>query len=80
MDSALKYKIVEKIVQTEDEAFLNEIQSLLDLSDKDFWVEVPSEIKQLVQHAKDEINRGEGILHSEVMADIKSRFLDRKNA
>ncbi|WP_028297468.1 hypothetical protein [Olivibacter sitiensis] len=41
MDAALKYKIVEKIIQSEDDAVLNKIKSLLGIQDKDFWHELP---------------------------------------
>ena len=77
MDIALKYKIVEKIVQTNDDTLLNEIQSLVGLSDGDFWNDVPLEIKKAVTQAKEELDRGEGIPHSQVMAEIKDRFLKK---
>ncbi len=41
MDITLKYKIVEKIIQSDDENLLNAIKSLIGLSD-DFWTEVPT--------------------------------------
>ena len=36
MDTAAKYKIVEKIVNTEDEVLFKEIDALLNLSNEDF--------------------------------------------
>ena len=77
MDIALKYKIVEKIVQTNDDTLLNEIKSLVGLSEGDFWNDVPHEIKKAVNRAKEELDRGEGIPHSQVMAEIKDRFLNK---
>ena len=77
MDIALKYKIVEKIIQTDDDALLNEISSLVGLSESDFWNDIPDGVKQLIDQAKGELDRGEGIPHAEVMADIKNRFLSK---
>jgi len=61
MDIALKYKIVEKIIQSNDDDLLNEIKSLLDSSEIDFWTELPSEVKQAINDAKTELDNGEGI-------------------
>ena len=75
MDITLKHKIVEKIIQSEDDVLLNEIKSLLGLSEKDFWDELPIEVKTAISQAKDELDRGEGIPHDKVMNEVKSRFL-----
>ena len=77
MDITLKYKIVEKIIQSNDDSLLNEIKSLIGLSETDFWAELPTEVKQSINKAKAELDRGEGIPHSQVMSEIKSRFLNR---
>jgi hypothetical protein len=77
MDIALKYKIVEKIIQTDDDILLSEIKSLVGLSEGDFWNEIPDEVKHAVNKAKDELDRGEGIPHLQVMSEIKNRFLGK---
>jgi flagella basal body P-ring formation protein FlgA len=77
MDIALKYRIVEKIIQSNDETLLNEIKSLVGLSEGDFWGELPTEVKQAVIKAKAELDRGEGISHAQVMAEMKDRYLNR---
>lgn len=77
MDISIKYKIIEKIIQSNDETLLNEIKSLVGLSEGDFWADLPVEVKQAVDKAKGELNRGEGIPHSQVMAEMKNRFLNR---
>lgn len=74
MDIALKYRIVEQIIQSDDDNVLNEIKSLLGLSENDFWSELPTEVKQAINQAKDELDRGEGIPHAKVMAEMKQRF------
>lgn len=77
MDIELKYKIAEKIIQLNDDTLLNEIKSLVGLSNGDFWSDIPVEIKQAINSAKNELDRGAGIPHTQVMADIKSRFLNK---
>ena len=75
MDIALKYRIVERIIQSNDEALLNEIKSLVGLSDDDYWPGLSADVKHAIQKAKDEIDRGEGIAHSSIMSEVKDRFL-----
>jgi hypothetical protein len=75
MDIALKYKIVEKIIQSEDEQLLSEIGSILGVPENDFWEELPEEVKQSINKAKTELDNGEGIPHNEVMAGVRERFL-----
>jgi len=77
MDNSLKYKIVEKIIQSNDENLLNEIKSLIGLSETDFWTEIPEEIKKSINKAKEELNRGEGLAYDDVMDEIKSRFQNK---
>jgi hypothetical protein len=77
MDIALKYKIVEQIIQSNDDNLLNEIVSLIGLSETDFWSETPVEVKRAIDKAKAELDRGEGTPHSQVMTEIKSRFLGK---
>ncbi len=74
MDIALKHKIAEKIIESNDDDLLNEIKSLVGLSEGDFWNSLPLEVKQAINKAKDELDRGEGIPHGEVMAEIRNRF------
>ncbi len=78
MDIALKYKIVEKIIQMNDDLLLNEIRSLVGLSERDFWRDTPGELKVTVNKAKEELDRGEGIPNAQVMAEIKARFLKNR--
>jgi hypothetical protein len=75
MDSVSKYKIVEKIIQTDDDTLLGEIESLLNLSQHNFWNDITTEVKNAINQAKAELDRGEGIPHSDVMAEINKRFL-----
>ncbi|MBA3987055.1 MAG: hypothetical protein H0X63_10890 [Flavobacteriales bacterium] len=75
MDIILKYRIVEKIIQIEDELVLNEIKALLGLSEKDFWEDLPEEVKESINVAKAELDKGEGVPREEVMEEVRKRYL-----
>lgn len=77
MDIAVKNKIVEKIMQSDDDLLLNEVKALVGLSDKDFASELPLEVKQAINKAKSQLDAGEGIPHDQVMSEVKSRFLKK---
>jgi len=74
MDISLKYKIVEKIIQSDDDAVLNDVGAILGVPQTDFWHELPEAIKESINEAKAQLDRGEGIPHNTVMADVKSRL------
>jgi hypothetical protein len=75
MDAATKFKMVEKIITTEDDVLLDEVNFLLGLSDHDFWDELNNSTKASIQRGLEESQRGETRPHGEVIAEMKSRFL-----
>jgi hypothetical protein len=75
MDAALKHKMVEKIMTSEDEMLLEEVKQLLGLAEGDFWNDLPESTKQSIQRGLEQSKRGETIPHEKVMTDIKARFL-----
>lgn len=77
MDIETKYKIVEKIIQNNDDSLLREINALLGLSEDDFWKDIPEEVKEAINQAKVQLNRGEGIANEEVTAEVHKRFLNK---
>ncbi len=74
MDISLKYKIAEKIIESNDDTLLNQIKSLLGLSENDFWGELPIEVQQAIRQSEQEFELGCGIPHLQVMDEIKKRF------
>ncbi|HWD88099.1 MAG TPA: hypothetical protein VG367_08235 [Mucilaginibacter sp.] len=77
MDIEHKYKLLEKIMKTEDDVVLNEIDSLLNTTKQDFWPSLPSQVKQAIEEAASELDKGEGIPHEQVMAEIKEHYLKK---
>jgi hypothetical protein len=78
MDISLKHKIAERIIESEDDVLLNEIKSLIGLSEGDFWDNLPNEIQNEINLSKNEHDKNEGIIpHLEVMQEAKNRFLKK---
>lgn len=75
MDISLKYKIAEKIIESNDDTMLNQIKSLLGLSENDFWTELPIEVQQAIRQSERELEQGDGIPHLQIMDEIKKRYL-----
>ncbi|HVS91329.1 MAG TPA: hypothetical protein VHE59_04805 [Mucilaginibacter sp.] len=61
-------------MKTEDDVRLSEIDALFDANKHDFRPTLPLEAKQAIEEAKSELDRGEGIPHEQVMAEIKARY------
>ena len=74
MELALKYKLVEKLIQTENENILQAIKVILGLPETDFWQELPLEVKAKVEQSKKQLDKRLGTPHEQVMMEIKSRL------
>jgi hypothetical protein len=44
---------------------------------EDFYTQLPSKVKQDIDKAKNELDRGEGIPHQQVMSEIRKRYLKK---
>ncbi|MBK7649958.1 MAG: hypothetical protein IPJ20_03275 [Flammeovirgaceae bacterium] len=75
MDASTKFKMVEKIITTEDDALLEEVKSLLGLSEHDFWDELSDSTKASIQRGLEQSSQGQTRPHEEVMAETKARLL-----
>jgi len=74
MEAALKYKLVERIINTDDDMVLQEVQALLEMASDDFWDTLPDVAKRHFEEACEQLDRGEGIPHEEVMDEAKRLF------
>ncbi len=77
MNIETKYKIVEKIIQTDDDLLLNEIHILLGLRDYDFRQDLPRDVQESLKQAHQELDQGLGIDHDQVMASVKKQYLNK---
>lgn len=77
MDIQTKYLIIEKLIQTQDDAILNQVKELLGITDNDWWHVISEAEKAAVQKGLDQLDRGEGIPHEEVMKKARARFFKK---
>ncbi len=77
MDVATKYKIVEKIINSEDELLLGEIKDLLAVSEKDFWNDLSETTKNSINRGLEDSKKGLTRPHDEVISEMKNRFLNQ---
>ena len=74
MNSDTKYKIVERIVNTNDETLLKEIYALLDMSETDFWHDLSPSVQASIEQGLEDVRQGKTRSHQEVISEIKARF------
>ncbi len=70
MSLALKYQIIEKIVQTTDEALLRQIKSLLDSASGDWWNTISEAEQKAIDEGLAQADRGEVIPHEQVWGQL----------
>jgi len=77
MDALNKYRIIEKIIETDDELLLEEINLLLgiDKESNDLWNTIPEKVKETIIASMVELKEGKVLSNEEVINDIKKRFL-----
>jgi predicted transcriptional regulator len=74
MDIQTKYKLIEKIMQTENDLLLSQVKAILDEGEKDLWEELGPELKESIKRGLSESQQGKGRPHEEVMAEIRKKY------
>ncbi len=70
MDSTLKYQLIEKIVQTTDEALLQEIKALLESASGDWWEKTTQMERQSIERGIQRADRGEVTPHEQAWGGL----------
>lgn len=68
---AEKIKIAQTLLGTNSEALIKQVKALLNFHQTDLWDELSDYQKACVKEAKQEITKGKGIPHKEVMKKYK---------
>jgi predicted transcriptional regulator len=76
MDSTLKYQLIEKIVQTNDESLLQEIKVLLESASGDWWEKTSQAERESIERGIQQADRGEVIPHEQAWSQL---LASRKN-
>lgn len=74
MKADLKYELIEKLIQNDDDLILYQIKNLLEATKIKFWDELNPKLKESIQRGLDQSKKGEGISHEEFMKEVKDRF------
>jgi predicted transcriptional regulator len=75
MDTAVKYRIISEIINSNDEQVLNAVKSLLNIEDEvDFWEELSAEDRTAIDEGLDQLDKGEYVSHESVREEINKRF------
>ncbi|TWI97235.1 hypothetical protein JN11_03696 [Mucilaginibacter frigoritolerans] len=62
-----KIELVKRLLDTNDEAVLQQIKDVFENLDKDFWNELPDHVKKGIARAKKQVSEGLLTPHDEVM-------------
>jgi hypothetical protein len=65
---AEKLELTKRLLDIEDEGLLFQIKQVLDNSEKDFWEDLPENVRQGIERAKKQAAEGKLTPHSEVMS------------
>ena len=74
MDPAVRYKMISKIINSKDDALLNQIRDLLGIEEVDFWDELGVEDQRAIDEGLNQLNNNDSVSHHTVKEDIKKRF------
>ena len=68
---AEKIKLVQTILNIDNENILKHVKAVLNSYETDLWDELPDEVKASVKTARKQLKNGEGKPHKEVMKKYK---------
>ena len=75
MDTAVKYKMISKIINSNDDSVLSKIKSLLQIDDEvDFWDELSEEDKIAVNDGLKQLDNGQYVSHESLQDEIRKTF------
>jgi len=72
---ALKLDLVKKIIQTEKPSLLLEIEKIFSSEKpKDWWDELPEEVKESIMEGLDDIKNGNVYSHEQVINEARQKY------
>ncbi|KAB1063946.1 hypothetical protein [Salibacter halophilus] len=69
----IKYRLIEKLVKTEDQELLKQVESILD--GKAYWESLPYEVKEVIDQSVAEGEEGKLEDHESVIKDYRKKHL-----
>ena len=75
MNNAVKYKMISKIINSNDESVLSSIKSLLKIEDEvDLWDELSADDQAAINEGLEQLDSRQYVSHQSVREEIKNRF------
>lgn len=75
MDIAVKYKMISRIINSQDDRVLDNIKSLLNIDDEtDFWDEMSVDDQEKIEEGLAQLDAGQHVSRASVQQEINSRF------
>jgi len=68
---AEKIELLKLILETEDEAIIQELKIVFKKQEPDFWDELPDQVKERINLGLEDVAAGRVQSHKEVMQEIK---------
>lgn len=68
--AAVKVELAKQLLSTQNTGLIKHIQAIFETQEKDFWNELPNEIKLSAQKAMKQADKGEFKTHEEVMKKV----------
>jgi hypothetical protein len=62
-----KIALAKRLLETDDEAVLNQIKQIFESQEKDFWNDLPEQVKEGISRAQKQAAAGKLTSHDEVM-------------
>ncbi|WP_179412264.1 hypothetical protein HDF19_03225 [Mucilaginibacter sp. E4BP6] len=62
-----KIALAKRLLETDDEAVLNQIKQIFESQEKDFWNDLPEQVKAGISRAQKQAAEGKLTSHDEVM-------------
>jgi len=74
MNTATKYHLVERLVNTENDVVLEQIKAILDSPETDFWESLPPKSQKGILQGKEDVRNGKTFSHESTMNDIRRKI------
>lgn len=71
---AEKIELLKLILETEDEAIIQELKIVFKKQEPDFWDELPDSVKESINRGLEDVAAGRVHNHEDVMLKIKNRY------
>lgn len=71
---AEKIKLLKLILETEDEAIIQELKIVFKKQGPDFWDELQDKLKERINLGLEDVAAGRVCSHEDVMQEIKNRY------